>query len=119
MGSTVPARVRAVGRAHSRPSVGRPAGPGVGISLRRELGNPMVTSGAPLYRDGMTSAELTTRRVPAVVRALWAAPTRRATGNALTALLVAAVGPALLGGLVLLPAPPPPRPAPSPPAPSA
>src|SRR5215831_11674600 len=102
MGSTVPAPVRAVGRAHSRPSVGRPAGPGVGISLRRELGNPMVTSGAPLYRDGMTSAELTTRRVPAVVRALWAAPTRRATGNALTALLVAAVGTALLGGLVII-----------------
>src|SRR5215470_3778977 len=102
MGSTVPASVRAVGRAHSRPSVGRPAGPGVGISLRRELGNPMVTSGAPLYRDGMTSAELTTRRVPAVVRALWAAPTRRATGNALAALLVAAVGAALLGGLVII-----------------
>jgi len=50
----------------------------------------------------MISAELTTRRVPAMVRALWAAPTRRATGNALAALLVAAMGIALLGGLVVI-----------------
>jgi signal transduction histidine kinase len=62
----------------------------------------MVTSGDALYRDVMTSAQLTTRRVPAVVRALWAAPTRRATGNALAALLVAVMGIALLGGLVVL-----------------
>src|SRR5215475_5715850 len=94
MGSTVPAPARAVGRAPSRPVVGN--------SLRREPDNQMVTSADALYRDGMTSAELTTRRVPAVVRALWAAPTRRATGNALTALLVAAVGTALLGGLVII-----------------
>ncbi|MBO0818328.1 MAG: sensor domain-containing protein, partial [Actinobacteria bacterium] len=50
----------------------------------------------------MISAQLTTRRVPAVVRALWSAPTRRATGNALAALLVAAMGTALLGGLVVV-----------------
>jgi signal transduction histidine kinase len=62
----------------------------------------MVTRGDALYRDGMTSAELTTRRIPAVVRALWAEPTRRATGNAVAALLVAAVGFALLGGLVVV-----------------
>jgi signal transduction histidine kinase len=62
----------------------------------------MVTGGEALYRDGMISAELTTRRVPAFVRALWAAPTRRATGNALAALLVAVMATVLLGGLVIL-----------------
>ncbi len=62
----------------------------------------MVTSGHALYRDVMISAELTTRRVPAMVRALWAEPTRRATGNALAALFVAAIGTALLGGLVIV-----------------
>jgi len=62
----------------------------------------MVTSGDALYRDVMTSAERTTRRLPGVVRALWAAPTRRATGNALAALLVAVIGIALLGGLVIV-----------------
>jgi len=62
----------------------------------------MVTSGDALYRESMISAELTTRRVPAVVRALWAEPTRRATGDALAALLVAVVGTALLGVLVIL-----------------
>src|SRR5215471_19431515 len=94
MGSTLPAAGRGVGRAASRPRVG--------ISLRGEPDNPMVTSGDALYRDGMISAERTTRRIPGVVRALWAAPTRRATGNALAALLVAAVGTALLGGLVII-----------------
>src|SRR5712691_1536126 len=59
--------------------------------------------GVTLYTVmGMISAELTTRRVPAVVRALWAAPTRRATGDALAALVVAAVGIVLLGGLVII-----------------
>jgi signal transduction histidine kinase len=62
----------------------------------------MVTSGDALYREGMISAELTTRRIPAVIRALWAEPTRRATGNALAALLVAVTATALLGGLVVV-----------------
>jgi signal transduction histidine kinase len=56
----------------------------------------------PLYRDVMTQASLTSRRVRAAVSALWSAPTRRATGNALAALLVAAVGFILLGGLALI-----------------
>ena len=62
----------------------------------------MVSSWDALYRDDMISAEVTTRRVPAVVRALWSAPTRRATGNALAALLVATVGIVLLGGLIVV-----------------
>jgi signal transduction histidine kinase len=62
----------------------------------------MVAGGDGLYRDVMISAELTTRRVPAVVRALWAARTRRATGNALAALAVAVVGIVLLGGLGII-----------------
>src|SRR5262249_23034820 len=94
MASTLPAAARAVGRAPSRP--------GVGISLRGEPDNPMVTSGDALYRDGMISAEQTTRRIPAVVRALWAAPTRRAPRTALGARFVAALGAALLGGLVIV-----------------
>jgi signal transduction histidine kinase len=55
-----------------------------------------------LYGDVMTQADLTSRRVRAAVSALWSAPTRRATGNALAALLVAAVGGILLGGLALI-----------------
>jgi signal transduction histidine kinase len=51
---------------------------------------------------GMISAELTTRRVPAVVRALWTAPTRRVSGNALAGLLLAVVGAVLLGGLTII-----------------
>src|SRR5215471_5307156 len=94
MGSTLPAAGRGVGRAASRPRVG--------ISLRGEPDNPMVTSGDALYREGMISAVRTTRRIPAVVRALWAAPTRRATRNALAALFVAVVGAVLLGGLVIV-----------------
>jgi signal transduction histidine kinase len=56
----------------------------------------------PLYRDVMIQEDLTSRRVRAAVSALWSAPTRRATGNALAALLVAAVGGILLGGLALI-----------------
>ena len=56
----------------------------------------------PLYRDVMTSADRTSRRVSAAVGALWSAPAWRATGNALAAAGVAAVGAILLGGLVLI-----------------
>ena len=56
----------------------------------------------PLYGDVMTQASRTSHRVRAAVRALWSAPTRRATGNALAALLVAAVGLIILGGLALI-----------------
>jgi signal transduction histidine kinase len=55
-----------------------------------------------LYRDVMTSADRTSRRVSAAVSALWSAPAWRATGNALAALLVGVVGCILLGGLVLI-----------------
>jgi signal transduction histidine kinase len=56
----------------------------------------------PLYRDVMTSADRTSRRVSAAVSALWSGPAWRATGNALAALLVGLVGGILLGGLALL-----------------
>ena len=56
----------------------------------------------PLYRDVMTSADRTSRRVGAAVSALWSAPTWRATGNALAALLVGLVGGILIGGLALI-----------------
>src|SRR6266487_4488718 len=56
----------------------------------------------PLYRDVMTSTDRTSRRVRAAVSALWSGPAWRATGNALAALLVAAVGFILLGGLALI-----------------
>jgi signal transduction histidine kinase len=56
----------------------------------------------PLYRDVMTSADRTSRRVSAAVSALWSAPAWRATGNALAAAGVAAVGGILLGGLALI-----------------
>src|SRR5215472_3767766 len=55
-----------------------------------------------LYRDVMTLADRTSRRVSAAVSALWSGPAWRATGNALAALLVAAVGGILLGGLALI-----------------
>jgi signal transduction histidine kinase len=55
-----------------------------------------------LYRDVMTPADRTSRRVSAAVGALWSAPTWRATGNALAAAGVAAVGGILLGGLALI-----------------
>jgi signal transduction histidine kinase len=50
----------------------------------------------------MTSADRTSRRLSAAVSALWSAPAWRATGNALAALLVGAVGGILLGGLGLI-----------------
>ena len=56
----------------------------------------------PLYRDVMTSADRTSRRVSAAVSALWSGPAWRATGNALAALLVGLVGGILLGGLALI-----------------
>src|SRR6266516_4500356 len=56
----------------------------------------------PLYRDVMTSADRTSSRVRAAVSALWSGPAWRATGNALAALLVAAVCFILLGGLALI-----------------
>ncbi len=56
----------------------------------------------PLYRDVMTSPDRTSHRASAAVGALWSALTRRATGNALAAAGVAAVGGILLGGLVLI-----------------
>jgi signal transduction histidine kinase len=56
----------------------------------------------PLYRDVMTSADRTSRRVSAAVSALWSEPAWRATGNALAALLVGLVGGILLGGLALI-----------------
>jgi signal transduction histidine kinase len=55
-----------------------------------------------LYRDVMTSADRTSRRVSAAVSALWSESAWRATGNALAALLVGVVGGILLGGLVLI-----------------
>src|SRR5215831_7725644 len=55
-----------------------------------------------LYRDVMTSADRTYRRVSAAVGALWSGPAWRATGNALAALLVGLVGGILLGGLALI-----------------
>ena len=56
----------------------------------------------PLYRDVMTSADRTSRRVSDAVSALWSGPAWRATGNALAALLVGLVGGILLGGLALI-----------------
>src|SRR5690242_8486630 len=56
----------------------------------------------PLYRDVMTLADRISRRLSAAVSALWSAPAWRATGNALAAAGVAAVGGILLGGLVLI-----------------
>jgi signal transduction histidine kinase len=56
----------------------------------------------PLHRDVMTSADRISRRISTAVSALWSAPTWRATGNALAALLVAAVGGIVLGGLALI-----------------
>src|SRR5215831_10605663 len=55
-----------------------------------------------LYRDVMTLADRTFRRVSAAVSALWSGPAWRATGNALAALLVGSVGGILLAGLVLI-----------------
>ncbi len=52
-----------------------------------------------LYVDVMTSAELTSRRMGALVSALWSRPAWRATRNGLAALLVALVGTILIGGI--------------------
>src|SRR5581483_7414394 len=83
-----------------RPAVGRePSRCRVGISPPGQQDSPMVTCWDDLYLDVMISADMTTRRAPAVIRALWSAPTRRATGNTLAALL-AAVAATLLLGLV-------------------
>jgi hypothetical protein len=56
----------------------------------------------PLYRDVMTLADRTSRRLTAAVSALWPGPAWRATGNALAAFLVALVGGLLLGVLALI-----------------
>ena len=50
----------------------------------------------------MTLADRTSRRLSAAVSALWSAPAWRATGNALAAAGVGAVGGILLGGLALI-----------------
>jgi signal transduction histidine kinase len=81
---------------------GAPARPAVGISPPGEQDSLMVTCGDALYRDVMTSADRTSRRVSAVVSALWSGPAWRATGNALAAAGVGAVGCILLGGLALI-----------------
>jgi hypothetical protein len=81
---------------------GAPSLTWVGISPPRPQGSRMVTCGLPLYRDVMTSADRTSRRVGAAVSALWSAPAWRATGNALAAFLVGLVGGLLLGGLALI-----------------
>jgi len=74
----------------------------VGISPPGEQDSQMVTSADALYRNVMISAEQTARRLPAVVRALWAAPTRSAIRNALAALFLAVITAVLLGGLVII-----------------
>jgi signal transduction histidine kinase len=55
--------------------------------------------GMSLYVDVMTSADLTSTRMGAMVSALWSRPAWRATRNGLAALLVAVVGTVLLGGI--------------------
>jgi signal transduction histidine kinase len=62
----------------------------------------MVTGGDDLYLDVMTSGDMRGHRAPAGLSGLWSASTRRATGNALAALLAALVGTVLLGGIGLL-----------------
>jgi signal transduction histidine kinase len=56
----------------------------------------------PLYLDGMTSADTTSRRLAGTVSALWAAATWRATANALAGLLAALAGVLVLGALAAL-----------------
>jgi signal transduction histidine kinase len=82
--------------------IGVPGLAWVGISTPLAQGCPMVIAGLPLYGDAMTSAEMGSQRARAAVSALWSAPTRRATGNALAALLAAVLGGVLLGGLGLI-----------------
>jgi signal transduction histidine kinase len=62
----------------------------------------MVTGGDDLYRDVMTSGDVRGYRARGVLAALWAAPARRATVNALGALLAGLVGTVLLGGIAVL-----------------
>src|ERR1700729_1751931 len=62
----------------------------------------MVSRLLAYYRDVMTPADLTSRRPRAVLGALRAAATWRATGNALAGLLAALAGGLLLGGLALI-----------------
>ena len=61
-----------------------------------------MTGGISLYVDVMTPADLTPRRVDAVVSSLWSAAAWRATRNGLAALLVATVTTVLLGVLGVL-----------------
>jgi hypothetical protein len=74
----------------------------VGISAARAQECRMETGGAPLYRDVMTSADLSSGRTRDVVRSLWSASAWRATLNGLAAFLVAVVDLVLLGVLTLV-----------------
>ena len=62
----------------------------------------MVAGWWPLYGDVMTTADLPARRVRNAVSALWSRAAWRATGNAMAAFLVGAVGVILLGGLAVV-----------------
>jgi signal transduction histidine kinase len=74
----------------------------VGISAARAQECRMETGGTPLYRDVMTSADLSSGRTRDVVRSLWSASAWRATLNGLAAFLVAVVDLVLLGVLTLV-----------------
>jgi signal transduction histidine kinase len=74
----------------------------VGISLPIAQGSRMVACRTPLYGNGMTPADLTSRRVKAAFSALWSAPSWRATRNMLAAFAVGLLGGLLLGGLGLI-----------------
>src|SRR5215472_9568697 len=90
MATTLPARGARVAGVRSRASVG--------ISAPWAQDCPIQICGISLYVDVMTSADLTaSSRMAAVVSSLWSRPAWRATFSGMTALLVAAVGTALLG----------------------
>src|SRR5262244_3087085 len=92
MATTVPARGTGVAGAGSRALVG--------ISAPRGQDCRIEMRWMSLYVDVMTSADLTaSSRVAAMVSSLWSRPSWRATMSAMSALLVAAVGTALLGAL--------------------
>jgi len=74
----------------------------VGISAIQAQDSPIEMRGMSLYVDVMTSADLTSGRAATLVSSLWSGPAWRATRNAVPALLVAAVGAALLGVIGLL-----------------
>jgi signal transduction histidine kinase len=74
----------------------------VGIFAPGAQDCPIVIGGMSLYVDVMTSADLTSRRIGAMVSTLWSGPAWRATRSGLAALLVAAVGTILLGGIGLV-----------------